>query len=224
MGLFGGLFGGKKEVNIENILKSVEKNGGQAVVQIPIKVFAKYMHENGEQKPTEAGSVKGFLTISGEKRKVGFQYGPFMGLQEGETIVTVFEKSGIEENLENLENVAVAIAGTMLKNITSRDMAVALAYGLVCNGTLGGTFELPKDIDNFSLRCSGGLTPFDDGYREAVNLNIKYNDYFNRKSAEEIREPIHMFLCAVDDICDENKKREFCFAVVREVISKWGLA
>jgi hypothetical protein len=225
MGLFSSLFGGKKEVNISNILKTIDESGGQGVAQVPIELFAKYLHENGEQKPSTADSLVGFINIDGEKRKVGFQHGVFHGLKEGETLVTVFQKSNIEDQLESvgIENMAISLADSLLGNITSSDMAVSLAYALLCETTLGGGFELPDYIEEFSLKCSDGLTQFDEGYMEALKKNLNRDDSFTGKFDNEIDEPRNIFKSIRNEIYDENKKQELSYLIMREIINKWNL-
>lgn len=225
MGIFSSLFGGKKAVNIENILKNIDESGGQGIVRIPIELFAKYLNENGKQKPSHVGSIEGFININGEKRKVGFQHGVFRGLQEGETLVTVFQKSNIEDHLESVgvENMAISLADNILENITSSDMAVSLTYALLCETTLGGDFELPEDLEEFSLKCSDGLTEFDEGYMEALNKNLNRDDNFAGKFDAVIAEPINIFKGIRNEIYDEKKKQELSYFVMREIINKWSL-
>jgi hypothetical protein len=219
MGLFGSLFGGKKEANVASILKTVEQSGGQGVVQVPIEIFAKYLHENGEQSPSQDGAIEGFVYIEGEKRKVGFQYGGFQGLKEGETLVTVFQQSNIEDEIESIgtENMAKGISDALLKNITSKDMAMVLTYGLLCETTLGGGHDIPEDIDRFSLKCSDGLTQFDEGYMEALEKNVhgKFNNV--------IQEPRNVFKSVRSEIYDESKKQELSYQIMRTIIKKWSL-
>lgn len=225
MGLFSKLFGGKKEVNIANILKTIDEIGGQGVAQVPVELFAKYLHENGEQKSSTTGSVDGFINIDGEKRKVGFQYGVFYGLQEGETLVTVFKKSNIEENFESVgvENMATSLADNFLENITSSEMAVSLAYALLSETTIGGGFELPYDIKEFSLKCSDGLTMDDEGFFEALNKNLNRDDSFAGKFDKEIDEPRNTFKKIRNEIYNESRKQELSYLILREIINKWNL-
>jgi hypothetical protein len=225
VGLFSKLFGGKKEVNIANILKTIDEIGGQGVAQVPVELFAKYLHENGEQKSSTTGSVDGFINIDGEKRKVGFQYGVFYGLQEGETLVTVFKKSNIEENFESVgvENMATSLADNFLENITSSEMAVSLAYALLSETTIGGGFELPYDIKEFSLKCSDGLTMDDEGFFEALNKNLNRDDSFAGKFDKEIDEPRNTFKKIRNEIYNESRKQELSYLILREIINKWNL-
>ena len=60
-----GLFGGKKEVNVQDLLKKLSETGGDGIFKIPIQVFTKYLHENGELI-TQSGynGIEGFLDIS----------------------------------------------------------------------------------------------------------------------------------------------------------------
>jgi hypothetical protein len=225
MGLFSSLFGGEKEVNIANILKTIDESGGQGVAHVPIELFAKYLHENGEQKPSTADSLVGFINIDGEKRKVGFQHGVFHGVQEGETLVTVFQKSNIGDSIDSvgIENMAVSLADTLLENITSKDMAVALTYAFLCETTIGGGIELHDDIENFSLKCSDGLTQFDEGYMDALNKNLNRSDMFTGKFDSEINEPSAIFKGVRNEIYDENQKLELSSLIMREIIKRWNL-
>ncbi len=219
------LLGGKKEVNITNILKTVDEMGGQGFVQVPIKSFAKHLHENGEQKPSHAGSVEGFIDIDGKKRKVGFQYGMFYELKEGETLVTVFQKSNIEDHLESVgvENMAISLADNLLENITSSAMAVSLTYALLCETTIDGLPDGPDDIEEFSLKCSDGLTLFDEGYMEALNKNLNRDDDFIGKFDDAINEPVNIFMSIRNEIYDESKKQELSYLIMRKIINKWNL-
>lgn len=138
MGLFSSLFGGKKSINVTKILQSIKENGGQGIVDAPIEVFAKYLQENGEQQPSHAGVVTGFLNVDGKRCKVGFQHGVLQGLQKGETIITVFSNSGIEGVIDKigLESLAVELYSLITKFISNEDDAYTIAYQMIVQSNM----------------------------------------------------------------------------------------
>lgn len=219
------LFGRKKNVDIDRILRSVDEHGGRGVVQVPIQLFAKYLHENGEQKSSTYDSVVGFISVSGVRRKVVFQHGKIHGLGASETRVTVFKKSNIEDALDSMgvEHLAKNLADSFLQKTTSLKMALPLTYALLCETTIGGEFDLPNYLEEFYSKISDGLTQFDEGQTEAIQKNLGLDNKFRGKYDDEIDEVLEIFKGVRNEIYDETKKQTLSYLVMKEILKKWEI-
>ena len=102
------------------------------------KVFARYLQANGEQRPSQAGVVEGFIPIEGKKRKVAFQHGIFQGLNDGETLVTVFKSSGIEEHMDHIDPKSLADGlSTIIKEfISNKNDAYSVAWSALTQSNM----------------------------------------------------------------------------------------
>jgi hypothetical protein len=225
MGFFSSLFGGKKEVNVVNILKTIDGSGGQGIAQVPIEVFAKYLHENGEQRPSQAGTVEGFINIDGKKRKVAFQHGMFQGLQEGETLITVFGSSGIEDNIDNIDpkSLADGLSGLIKKFIANENDACSIAYQMFVQSNMAynGAYmakgepkfpseeQYPASLQSFLNKVSA-----DDMLKEEYQNLSPDLDFF------EIND---VFNSLTRDVSDPETQLIINYAIVENIIQEWGL-
>lgn len=225
MGLFSSLFGGKKEVNVANILKTIDESGGQGIAQVPIEVFAKYLHENGEQRPSQAGAVEGFLNIDGKKRKVGFQHGVFQGLQEGETLITVFGSSGIEDNIDNIDpkSLAVGLSSLIKEFISNEDDAYSVAWAAYTQSNMAyngayiakGEHKFPSD-DQRPASIQGFLN------KVCPDGSLK-EEYQNMSPDLDFFEINDVFNSLTRDVSDPETQLIINYAIVENVIQEWNL-
>ncbi len=225
MGFFSSLFGGKKEIDIINILKTIDGSGGQGIVRVPIDVFAKYLHENGEQRPSHAGAVEGFLNIDGKKRKVAFQHGVFQGLQEGETLITVFASSGIEDHIDRIDpkSLADGLSSLIKEFISSENDAYSVAWAALTQSNMAynGAYmakgepkfpsddQMPKSLQMFLNKvCPDGTLK--EKYRNlSPDLDFfEVNDVFNSLTR---------------DVSDPETQLIINYAIVENIIQEWGL-
>ena len=78
--------------DVEKYLQRTIEIGGQAIAKVPFKKFADYLHEHGEQLPSQAGTAHGLLKIDNKMYRVEFTFGVFHNLNDGETMIVIFEE------------------------------------------------------------------------------------------------------------------------------------
>jgi len=225
MGLFSSFFGVKREINVANILQTIDKSGGRGIAQVPIKVFAKYLHENGEQRPSYFDTVSGFLNIDGKKRKVEFQDGVHCGTREGETLVTIFSNSGIEDNIDNIDPklLSEGLASLIKKFIATENDAYRVAYQIFAqSNTLYMEAYTSKNDPKF---------PDPDQYPTSVNsfLNkvtvdgMLKEEYHNLSPDLDFFEINEVFDSLTKDVYNPELQLTINFAIVENIIQEWSL-
>lgn len=225
MGMFSSLFGGGKEVNISNILKTIDESGGQGIAQVPIEVFAKYLDENGEQRPSQAGVVEGFLNIDGKKRKVDFQHGVFQGLQEGETLITIFESSGIEDHIDNIDPKLLAdgLSSLIKEFISSENDAYSVAWAAYTQSNMAyngayiakGEPKFPSD-DQHPASIQGFLN------KVCPDGSLK-EEYQNMSPDLDFFEINDVFNSLTRDVSDPETQLIINYAIVENIVQEWDL-
>ena len=206
-------------------MKTIDESGYKGIAQVPIEVFVKYLHENGEQRPSQAGTVEGFLNIDGKKRKVAFQYGVFQGLQEGETLITVFGSSGIEDNIDNIDpkSLAVGLSSFIKDFISNEDDAYSVACAAYSQSNMAyngayiakGEPKFPSE-DQHPASIQGFLN------KVCPDGRLK-EEYQNMSPDLDFFEINDVFNSLTRDVSDPETQLIINYAIVENIIQEWGL-
>jgi hypothetical protein len=232
MGFLSGLFGVKEKEqpspSIPEIVLSIDRSGGQAIVAIPFQNFADYMNRNGEVRSVYSDGFEGFITLQGKKRKVVFSYGPLNNLESNETLVRVFSDSGIEENLDNIniDSLGEALASVLdeyvqgtssIEGLTYQIISMAIMeYNHIAIGQDRNTLQ-EDDYPNYVTTFLSKVQIQDEGdYYPRLRDEFECNDI-------DFRQFNSVFKSLTRDISDPDVHLQVNFAIAHSIITKYKL-
>tara|TARA_B100000315_G_C14319178_1_gene469987 strand:- start:32 stop:703 length:672 start_codon:yes stop_codon:yes gene_type:complete len=220
-----GLFGGKKEVNVQDLLKKLSETGGDGIFKIPIQVFTKYLHENGELI-TQSGynGIEGFLDIGGKKHKVEFRYGLNEGCEEGETYILISEHIGTFDDIDNidLKSIADKLSIDIKQFIANEKDACKLAFHIFCMSNM-----------EYHRQNKEGKFPNEEQYPALLQsfINKVSDDDLGALKEEYTHETPHLnfhkinavFKSLTRDVSDLETKLRINYAIAENIIQEWDL-
>ncbi len=226
MGIFDAIFGKKSnsKTNIPNIISSVAKAGGKAVVQIPFDDFIAYAKSSSEILSYSGGVINCRVNLNGEKTKVQFASGELIfNLKDRETLVTVYSKSDFEKNisLSQIEEISTSVSRMINEEIDSKDLAKITVWFMLCQlENYNNEFEEPIFSKKFKINCTENYTMFDEEWADTLEKNIRLDHYMETR---EHTDALDLFDHAINNLQDNNNQCKLGYSIAQKIVTEWDL-